>query len=94
MKNVKLCVARPKKSYTQEQLAIMKKYADSQIGRPYSIKGYLRSQPVEGTFCSEYLAEMLNQAHVTNIKPVTLSPANLWRSLYMDFNFTEIRSKK
>ena len=52
----------PKKSYTEEETAKMKEFLESQVGRRYSIKGYVRKQPGDGIHCAELCSEALEKS--------------------------------
>lgn len=49
-------IVRPKRSYTQEEVASMRGYLDKQLGRRYSIRGFLRNLSGDGIHCSELCA--------------------------------------
>ena len=50
---------RPKRSYASEQVQSMKRYMDSQLGRRYSIKGYVRDKQSDGIHCAEFASSAL-----------------------------------
>jgi len=50
---------RPKTSYETAQIATMKRYMDSQLGRRYSIKGYVRNKQSDGIHCAEFASSAL-----------------------------------
>jgi hypothetical protein len=39
---------RPKKAYSEAEVAAMRKYLDSQVGRRYSLRNYVRGKPGDG----------------------------------------------
>ncbi|MFA6325467.1 MAG: hypothetical protein WCX46_04545 [Candidatus Paceibacterota bacterium] len=49
----------PSTQYTKEQLVSMKRYADSQLGRPFGVSSYLRGVPMQTIHCSEYVGHIL-----------------------------------
>lgn len=50
---------RPKAPYPTEQIQIMKRYMESQLGRRYSIKGYVRDKQSDGIHCAEFASSAL-----------------------------------
>jgi len=58
---VRIWLMRPTDSFTKQQSASMKSYLDSQIGRRYSIRGYVRDKEGDGIHCAEFTANMLTR---------------------------------
>ena len=58
---VRIWLMRPNESFTKKQSASMKSYLDSQIGRRYSIRGYVRDKEGDGIHCAEFTANMLTR---------------------------------
>ena len=54
---------QPKTPYTVEQLARMKIYAESQLGRKYMMRGYWKQRKVRGTHCSQFVSEVIAQSY-------------------------------
>ena len=52
---------RPKRAYSDAEVAAMRKYLDSQVGRRYSLRNYVRSKPGDGIHCAELASTTLNQ---------------------------------
>lgn len=46
-------VMAPDKPYSKEEIAKMREFLESQVGRRYSIRGYLRKVPGDGIHCAE-----------------------------------------
>lgn len=75
---IELYVMNPKHPFTVEQTSIMLEYLKSQMGRKYSILGYIRGQNVEGIHCSELISNMLEKIgvefdqHAGKIAPIDL----------------------
>jgi hypothetical protein len=51
-----------KKPYASEDGARMRTYLETQVGRRYSIKNYVRGKPYDGIHCAELAASALNQS--------------------------------
>lgn len=49
-------IVRPRRPYSKEEKKRMRSYLEDQIGRRYSIRGYLRNIPGDGIHCSEMCA--------------------------------------
>jgi len=58
---VRFWLMQPTKSFTKQESAKMKSYLDSQIGRRYSIRGYVRDKEGDGIHCAEFTANMLTR---------------------------------
>lgn len=52
-------VMKPEKPYSKEEIAKMREFLEDQVGRRYSIRGYLRKVPGEGIHCAEMCAGAL-----------------------------------
>jgi hypothetical protein len=59
---VRVLALRPKQPYSAEEAARMRKYLDSQVGRRYSVRNYVRSRPADGIHCAELASTALNQS--------------------------------
>lgn len=55
-------VMKPKKPFSAWQIDKMKKFADSELGRRYMARGLWQDRETKGTFCSQYVSEVLEQA--------------------------------
>ena len=58
-KKTSVWVMRPKRPYSRQQLTRMQSYLDSQLGRRYSVKGYVRKRPTDGIHCAEFASTAL-----------------------------------
>jgi hypothetical protein len=72
-------IVSPNRPYTQDELTAMKTYLDEQVGRRYSVRGYLRKTPGDGIHCAEMCATALEKAGVVDFSTTncTLSPGTL-----------------
>lgn len=52
-------VMLPDKPYSEKEIGNMREYLEKQVGRRYSVKGYLRKIPGDGIHCSEMCASAL-----------------------------------
>ena len=50
---------KPARPYSAAQIEAMRMYMRSQIGRRYSIKGYVRDKPSDGIHCAEFASGAL-----------------------------------
>lgn len=74
-KKVGLVYMRPKQPYTTAEIDAMKTYLDSQLGRRYSVKGYVRKKQGDGIHCAELLANTLTRGgHVRFEQAFRISP--------------------
>lgn len=71
----------PRKPYTVKQLAEMKKYAESQLGRPYMLRGWWKGYEVRGVFCSQYIGNIIERSGLIVSGNVRESPGSLYRKL-------------
>src|SRR5262245_5147994 len=51
---------RPDPEYVPDEVAKMRTYLDSQLGRRYSVKNYVRGKPYDGIHCAELTSSTLN----------------------------------
>ena len=58
-RKLKVWISNPDKPLSTDQKDIAKKYLEKQIGRKYSIGGYLEEKPVQGIHCCELVGETL-----------------------------------
>jgi len=52
-------VTEPQTPFTPAEVAVMRAYADSQLGRHYALRGYWSARPVSGIHCSEFAGNVL-----------------------------------
>ena len=55
---------RPVPEYTPDEVANMRTYLESQLGRRYSVKNYVRGKPYDGIHCAELTASTLNASEI------------------------------
>jgi hypothetical protein len=58
---IRLHALRPAPEFSAEEINRLHEFLDSQLGRRYSIKNYLRGKPYDGIHCAELTATVLNQ---------------------------------
>ena len=80
-RSLEVYYVQPDVPYTGEELAKMKKYANSHIGRPYSLRGWLVNREVIGMHCSHYVGDMISQTGRINSAHWKESPISLYRKL-------------
>lgn len=56
---MKLFLLEPSRPYSDDECAALLKHLESELGRRYSIKGYVRNEPVEGVHCAELVCASL-----------------------------------
>jgi hypothetical protein len=61
-KQVRMFALRPKIDYAPDEARRMQEFLDSQLGRRYSIKNYVRGKPYDGIHCAELASTTLNQS--------------------------------
>jgi len=63
-------------NWTQKQLYEMKRYAESQLGRPYAARGYMFHREVRGVHCAQFVADVLKAGGIKT-RGVNESPGTL-----------------
>lgn len=71
-------IMQPQVPYNSSELVAMKNYANSQLGRPYMIRGWWKGHEVRGIFCSEYAADILEESGRIISAHVHESPGSLY----------------
>jgi len=77
-KQIRAYVVRPYRAFSGKEREGMRKYLEEQIGRRYSVKGYVRGQEAEGIHCAELASHTLNESgrfqweHCQSISPTEL----------------------
>jgi hypothetical protein len=71
-------ILEPRIPYSSRELSAMKRYAESQLGRPYMLRGWWKGREVRGIFCSEYVADILEQSGRINSAHIHESPGSLY----------------
>jgi hypothetical protein len=76
-RNLKWFFMQPVNSYTSRQLRDMKWYAESQLGRPYMLRGWWKGREVRGVFCSQYVGNIIEQSGKIKSNQFRESPGSL-----------------
>jgi hypothetical protein len=81
-KPIRLWVMQPEKPYSDAQLERMQTYLDRQLGRRYSVKGYVRKRPVDGIHCAELASTALSHGERIDVPtPFAMSPGALYEKV-------------
>lgn len=72
---------QPSVPYTKNELAAMKWYAESQLGRPYMLRGWWKGREVRGLFCSQYVGNIIEQSGLIDSSNFRESPGSLYTKL-------------
>jgi hypothetical protein len=59
---VRALALQPRVPYTEDEIARMKAHLDTQLGRRYSVKNYVRGKPYDGIHCAELASTTMNQS--------------------------------
>lgn len=79
---VRVSVLEPKTRYSELQIARMHNHAASQIGRRYSVKGYVRGKEFDGIHCAHFAAATLAASDRFKFEQAcAISPAELIRTI-------------
>jgi hypothetical protein len=81
-------VVEPEPEYTPQQIALMRGYADSMLGTPYRLRGYLFPSmfgKTRGIYCSEFACDALRAGKVLISQKSGYTP---------DLLYTEITGEK
>ena len=70
----------PARQYTPQQVAAMTAYAQSQLGQPYRLRGFIRGDGSEG-WCSTFVKNVLNRAGHNLTYRDGFTPDNLLRAI-------------
>lgn len=70
----------PPRKYSAAQVQEMTRYANSQLGRPYRLRGFIRRDGSEG-WCSPFVKNVLNQAGHNLSYQDGFTPDNLQRAV-------------
>jgi hypothetical protein len=82
MKRLRIWLVAPATPYTADEVAAMQSYLDSQVGRRYSVKGYVRRKEGDGIHCSQLMANTLRAAGQDGFdEPHRVNPGQLWRTV-------------
>ena len=70
-------VMQPMDRYTSNQLAAMKAHAESQLGRPYMLRGWWKGHEVRGIFCSQLVGDIIAKSGKIEAGGIHESPGSL-----------------
>lgn len=56
---LRLMLYQPKQPYTPQELTAIRAFLEEQVGRRYSIKGYVRKKPSDGIHCADLVSTAL-----------------------------------
>jgi len=73
----------PTRNYTPQQIAAMRSYAQSQLGQPYRLRGFLRRDGSEG-WCSTFVGQVLNRGGHSISATERFTPDNLRRAIVQE----------
>jgi hypothetical protein len=80
-KKIRVHMVRPRETYSAEEVAAMRGWLESQLGRRYSVKGYVRGQS-DGIHCAELAAHTLCTSGALNLdRCQDESPASLYKKM-------------
>jgi len=74
--------------FTPDQLAAMKRHAESQLGRPYMLRGWWKGHEVRGIFCSQLVGDVLAKSHMLASGGIHESPGSLYEKLLLLYKET------
>jgi len=57
---IRIWARQPAPEFTAEQITAMRTILDEHLGRPYSVKDYVRDKPSDGIHCGELTSTVLN----------------------------------
>jgi len=74
-------IMQPRVAYTSTELSAMKKHADSELGRQYMMRGWWKGRIVRGIFCSQLVADIIEQSGRITSDNIKESPGSLHAKL-------------
>lgn len=74
-------IMQPQPAYTASELLAMKKHADLELGRQYMMRGWWRGHIVRGIFCSQLVADIIEQSGRITSDNIKESPGSLHAKL-------------
>ena len=80
-KNFAWFIIQPNVPYDARLVATMTTYAESQLGRPYMLRGWWKGHEVRGVFCSQFVANTLEQGGRIESANYRESPGSLYEKL-------------
>jgi len=72
---------QPQSVYTPYALNAMKWHAESQLGRPYMLRGLWKGREVRGIFCSQFVADVIEKSGKIVSAHWRESPGSLYQKL-------------
>ena len=93
-KQIRTFALRPDKPFSDAERRTMRNYLDEQVGRRYSVQGYVRGKEATGIHCAELASHTLNESgryqweHCSSISPSKLR--ELINPTYQDATAVEI----
>jgi hypothetical protein len=78
-------ILQPRLEYTASELAAMRTYAISQLGRPYRLRGWW-SDDVRGIFCSQYVGNIIEKTSLIKSFGNKESPISLYNKLSLFYS--------
>jgi hypothetical protein len=84
-RNLTWFTMQPKVPYAQHELTAMKWYAESQLGRPYMLRGWWKGREVRGLFCSQYVGNIIEQTGLIESSNWRESPGSLHDKLSLHY---------
>lgn len=79
-----ILVVEPEPEYTQQQIALMRAYAEATLGTPYRLRGYLFPRffgKTRGVYCSEFACDALRAGHVPISQKSGYTPDLLYEAI-------------
>jgi len=70
-------VMQPMEHYTSLELNAMKAHAESQLGRPYMLRGWWKGHELRGVFCSELVGDIIEKSGRIESGHIRESPGSL-----------------
>lgn len=80
---IQIYLIPPNPDYTTNELTKMKDYANSQLGRPYMMRGWWKNKEVKGMHCSQYIGNIISKSDKIYSFNYKESPASLYEKLYL-----------
>jgi hypothetical protein len=80
-RNFSWFMIKPRKEFSVPALAVMKIYAQSQLGRRYMLRGWWQQQETRGIFCSQYIGNIIAQSGLISSASYHESPGSLYKKL-------------
>lgn len=80
-RNTTYFVMTPKQPYSKKAVDAMRKYLDSQLGRPYMLRGWWRGHEVLGIFCSQLVGNAIEKTGRIKSDNWHESPGALYKKL-------------